>query len=97
MGQRILQYAQCDSQGPRVRTDVCKGYHLIHTRRLPNMPIVQIELIEGRTVEQKRVLAEKVTRAIVESLSCPETAVSIIMREMQTDNFAKAGKLWCDK
>ncbi|HHX27158.1 MAG TPA: 4-oxalocrotonate tautomerase [Firmicutes bacterium] len=61
------------------------------------MPIVQIELIEGRTVEQKRVLAEKVTRAIVESLSCPETAVSIIMREMQTDNFAKAGKLWCDK
>ncbi len=61
------------------------------------MPIVQIELIEGRTVEQKRVLAENVTKAIVESLNCPETAVSIIMREMQTDNFAKAGKLWCDK
>jgi 4-oxalocrotonate tautomerase len=61
------------------------------------MPIVQIELIEGRTVEQKRVLAEKVTKAIVESLNCPETAVSIIMRDMRTDNYAKAGKLWCDK
>jgi 4-oxalocrotonate tautomerase len=61
------------------------------------MPIVQIELIEGRTVEQKRVLAEKVTKAIVESLNCPETAVSIIMRDMKTDNYAKAGKLWCDK
>jgi 4-oxalocrotonate tautomerase len=60
------------------------------------MPIVQIDLIEGRTLEQKRVLAEKVTKAIVESLNCPETAVSIIMREMKTDNFAKAGKLWCD-
>ena len=60
------------------------------------MPIVQIDLLEGRTVEQKRVLAEKVTKAIVESLNCPETAVSIIVREMKADNFAKAGKLWCD-
>jgi len=42
------------------------------------------------------VLAEKVTRAIAESLNCPETAVSIILREMKHDNFAKAGKLWCD-
>jgi len=61
------------------------------------MPIVQIELIEGRTLEQKRVLAEKVTKAIVESLNCPETAVSIIMRDMKPDNYAKAGKLSCDK
>jgi len=60
------------------------------------MPIVQIELFEGRTVEQKRVLAEKVTKAIAESLNCPETAVSIILREMKHDNYAKAGKLWCD-
>jgi 4-oxalocrotonate tautomerase len=61
------------------------------------MPIVQIEIIEGRTTDEKRVLAEKVTKAIVESLNCPETAVSIIMRDMKTDSFARAGKLWCDK
>jgi 4-oxalocrotonate tautomerase len=61
------------------------------------MPIVQIELIEGRTLDQKRALAEKVTKAIAESLDCPESAVSIIMREMKPDNFAKEGKLWCDK
>ncbi|NLA06308.1 MAG: 4-oxalocrotonate tautomerase [Firmicutes bacterium] len=60
------------------------------------MPIVQIDFFEGKTVEQKRVLAEKVTKAIAESLNCPETAVSIIMREMKTDNYAKAGRLWCD-
>ncbi|MDI6638919.1 MAG: 2-hydroxymuconate tautomerase, partial [Bacillota bacterium] len=40
------------------------------------MPIVQIELIEGRTVEQKRALVEKVTKAVVESVGCPESAVS---------------------
>ncbi len=48
-------------------------------------------------MEQKRVLAERVTKAIVDSLNCPEAAVSIIMREMKTDNYAKAGKLWCDQ
>ncbi|HHY32437.1 MAG TPA: 4-oxalocrotonate tautomerase [Firmicutes bacterium] len=61
------------------------------------MPIVQIELIEGRTVEQKRVLVDKVTKAVVESVGCPESAVSIILREMKKENFAQAGKLYCDK
>lgn len=61
------------------------------------MPIVQIELIEGRTVEQKRALAEKVTKAIVEAVGCPESAVSIILRDMKKENYAQAGKLWCDK
>lgn len=61
------------------------------------MPIVQIEFFEGKTVDEKRMLAENVTKAIVKSLNCPETAVSIIMREMKTENYAKAGKLWCDQ
>jgi len=62
-----------------------------------HMPIVQIELIEGRTVEQKRGLAEKVTKAVVEAMNCPESAVSIIIREMKRENYAQAGTLWCDK
>lgn len=61
------------------------------------MPIVQIDFFEGRTVEQKRALVEKVTKAIVESVDCPESAVSIIIREMKKENYALAGKLWCDK
>lgn len=61
------------------------------------MPIVQIELLEGRTVEQKRILAEKVTQAIVESIGAPPENVSIIIRDMAKENFAKAGKLASDK
>ena len=61
------------------------------------MPIVQIEILEGRTVEQKRVLAEKVTQAIVESIGAPPENVSIIIRDMAKENFAKAGKLASDK
>lgn len=61
------------------------------------MPIVQIELLEGRTVEQKRVLAEKVTEAIMEAVSCPKEAISIIIRDMPKENYAKAGVLAIDR
>ncbi|MGI6344502.1 MAG: 4-oxalocrotonate tautomerase [Bacillota bacterium] len=60
------------------------------------MPIVQIELLEGRTTEQKRALAEKVTQAIVESVNCPPSAVSIIIRDMPRTNYARAGVLASD-
>ena len=60
------------------------------------MPILQIEILKGRTIEQKREMVKKVTEAVSETLNCPEDAVSIIIREMDTENFAKAGKLRVD-
>ncbi len=60
------------------------------------MPIVQIDMLEGRTVDQKRALVKKVTEAIVETASCPPEAVTIIIRDMATTNLGKAGKLRSD-
>lgn len=60
------------------------------------MPIVQIDMLDGRTLEQKRDLVKKVTEAIVETANCPADAVTIIIREMQPQNLAKAGKLRSD-
>jgi 4-oxalocrotonate tautomerase len=60
------------------------------------MPIVQVELLEGRTLAEKRLLVEKVTQAIVESLGAPAEKVTIIIRDMSRENFSKAGKLACD-
>jgi 4-oxalocrotonate tautomerase len=61
------------------------------------MPIVQIDFVEGRTVEQKREMAKKVTEAITETLKCPADAVTIVMREATKQNIAKAGILMSDK
>lgn len=61
------------------------------------MPIVQIELLKGRTIEQKRALVEKVTQAISETANCPKEAVRIILRDMEFENFAQAGVLKCDE
>lgn len=60
------------------------------------MPIVQIDLLEGRTVEQKRAMVAKVTEAIQETAKCPADAVTIIIREMPPTNLGKGGKLRSD-
>lgn len=60
------------------------------------MPILQVEILKGRTVEQKREMVRKVTAAVTETLNCPKEAVSIIIREMEWENFAKAGVLKID-
>lgn len=60
------------------------------------MPILQIEILKGRTLEQKREMVKKVTDVVSETLNCPKEAVRIIIREMEFDNFAHAGKLRSD-
>ena len=61
------------------------------------MPIVQVEILEGRSLEQKRKLVEKVTDALVESINCSREAVLVVIREMKKDNFSTGGTLWTDK
>lgn len=60
------------------------------------MPIVQIDMLP-RSVEMKRAIVEKVTQALVESANIPPENVTIILRDMQPENYGKAGKLHCDK
>lgn len=61
------------------------------------MPIVQIEMFAGRTVEQKKQLVEKVTAAIVETVGAKPESVSIIIREMAKENYARGGQLESEK
>ena len=60
------------------------------------MPVVTIELIEGRTVDQKREMAKKITDVIKEAAKVKEDAVEIIFHDMKKENYSKAGKLALD-
>jgi len=60
------------------------------------MPILQVEMLKGRTIGQKRNMVKKVTDAVTETLDCPKEAVRIIIREMELENFASAGVLRAD-
>lgn len=61
------------------------------------MPVVTIEMLEGRTVEQKRELVKTVTSAVAKAVGCGEDDVSIIIRDMPKTNWATGGELYSDK
>ncbi len=61
------------------------------------MPLVTIDLVEGRTIEQKRELARRITDAVVEVLKTTPEQVSIVYRDGPRSNFAKAGVLLSDR
>ncbi len=56
------------------------------------MPIAQINIVEGRTDEQKERLIHEVTDAIVRSLGAPVESVRIILNEMPRQHFGIAGQ-----
>lgn len=57
------------------------------------MPIVQIHLIEGRTIDQKRALVKKVTEAVCETTNSPPEKVRVILSDMARDGYAVGGEL----
>ena len=57
------------------------------------MPVVTIDMIEGRTVEQKKRLVEGVTSAITTALDVSPDAVQIVIIDIPKHNLATAGKL----
>lgn len=60
------------------------------------MPIVQIHMLEGATVEQKRELAKRMTDVVCETLNRAPEKVRVIMTDMPHDSYAVAGVLHAD-
>jgi len=56
------------------------------------MPIIQINLMEGRSDEQKERLISEVTDACVRSLDAPQASVRIIINEMPKQHFGIGGE-----
>ncbi len=56
------------------------------------MPIVIVEMWEGRTVEQKKQLVEGITSSFAKIGTQPE-AVHIIIKDNPKHNWATGGKL----
>ncbi len=60
------------------------------------MPIIQFNLMEGRTHEQKRELARRVADTVVEVLGVKREAVRILIHEMGPYDFSVAGVVAAD-
>jgi len=61
------------------------------------MPIVNIDLWEGRGVEEKKRLVVGITDLLVEVTGCPKEAVAVIIRDVPKQNWGIAGVLSSEK
>ena len=57
------------------------------------MPVITIRMAEGRTLEQKRVLADEITAAVTRTFGVDREVVTIFFEELKTECIARAGKL----
>ena len=61
------------------------------------MPIVQITMLTGRTAEQKRKLAQRITDAMVEEAGAHREAIVVTFNEVSKESYASGGVLMAEK
>ena len=60
------------------------------------MPQVRIDMVEGRTIEEKRVLVEKITEAVCTSVGAKPERVTVLIFDIPKTNHGNSGKLRID-
>jgi 4-oxalocrotonate tautomerase len=61
------------------------------------MPLVQITMLRGRTADQKRKIAQRVTDAMVEEAGAHREAIVVTFLEVSKESYASGGELMADK
>jgi 4-oxalocrotonate tautomerase len=61
------------------------------------MPVIQITLLKGRTVEQKRKVASRLTDVLVEEAGAKREAVTVTFVEVTKEDYASGGVLLVDR
>lgn len=61
------------------------------------MPLVNVHMATGRTLEQKRALMTAITDAVTEHLGAPRDSVRVWITEMDPTDYMAAGELLADK
>ena len=61
------------------------------------MPLVQITMLQGRTVDQKRKIAQRITDAMVEEAGARREAIVVTFLEVSKESYSSGGELMADK
>jgi len=61
------------------------------------MPVIKVDVWEGRSVEQKRRLVEALTRETSEIMGCAPESIYIIIEDVKKENWGAGGQLCSDK
>jgi 4-oxalocrotonate tautomerase len=60
------------------------------------MPVVTVQLYEGRSIDQKRALADVITKALVEIAKTTPDQCHVIFQDVARHDWAQSGKLASD-
>lgn len=61
------------------------------------MPTIHVEMIPGRTTDQKRNLAKTLTDGFIEACGGNRDGVHVVITEVETENWAVGGELLVDR
>ena len=61
------------------------------------MPVVQITMLTGRTADQKRKIAKRITDAMVEEAGARREGIVVTFNEVSKESYASGGELMIDK
>jgi 4-oxalocrotonate tautomerase len=63
----------------------------------PTMPILHVEMLAGRTPEQKKQYAQALTETTIRVLGVPPEAVDVLITEVQRQDWFIAGVPFSEK
>jgi len=61
------------------------------------MPIIQITMLQGRSTDQKRKIAKRITDVMVEEAAAKRDATVVTFVEVSRESYASGGELMIDK
>jgi len=61
------------------------------------MPIIRVEMLKGRTQEQKRALAEKLTAEFLATRGGNQASIQVMITELEAEDWAIGGELISDR
>ena len=61
------------------------------------MPLVQVTMLQGRTADQKRKIAQRITDTMVEEAGAKREAIIVTFVELSKESYASGGVLMADK
>ncbi len=61
------------------------------------MPIVQVTMLQGRSADQKRKIAKRLTDVMVEEAGARREGITVVFNEVSKESYATGGELMVDK
>jgi 4-oxalocrotonate tautomerase len=61
------------------------------------MPVITIQMAEGRSTEQKRIVARDITKTVATTFGVDPAAIIVLFQELPRESIAKNGELISDE